>query len=106
MSEQPITDEIEIIEPQAARAAINTAIVAQLGENWRDEWLIVHDSNFLVRLNQGDKNMDFQADLLGNVEVTAKEANPMQLSGRDVALWILGASIFVAIAIAFALRIL
>lgn len=100
------TDEIEIIEPQAARAAIDAAILAHLGASWRDNWLMAHDSNFLVRLNKGDKNMDFQADLLGHVEVTEKEANPIQVSGRYVAWWILGVSIFLALTIAISLRII
>ena len=102
----PTTDEVEIIEPQAARAAIVAAITGRLGENWRDEWLLVHDSDFLVRLNKGDINLDFQADLLGNVEITEKEIHPLQASGRFVALFILGASIFVAVAIAVALNII
>jgi hypothetical protein len=102
----PITDEIEIIEPQAARAAIAAAILERLGENWREEWLLVHDTDFLVRLNKGDINLDFHADLLGEVEVSEKEANPLQVSGRFVALFVLGASIFVALAIAVALNII
>jgi len=40
------------------------------------------------------------------VEITEKEAHPLQLSGRFVAWWVLGASIFLALMIAFALRIL
>jgi hypothetical protein len=106
MDHTPLTDEIEIIAPQAARAAIAVAISARLGENWRDEWLLVHDTDFLVRLNQGAINLDFQADLLGNVAVSEKEAHPLQVSGRFVALFILGASLFVALAIAVALNII
>ncbi|MDQ7027412.1 MAG: hypothetical protein Q9P01_02790 [Anaerolineae bacterium] len=100
------TGEIDIIEPQAARAAIDAAILEHLGDNWQDDWLMVHDTNFLVRLNNGDRNMDFQADLLGDVEVTEKAANPIQISGRYVAWWILGVSIFLALTIAVSLRII
>lgn len=100
------TDEFEPIAPEKARAAIEHAMIERLGVDWRDQWLLVHDSNFLVRLNKGETNMDFQADLLGKVEITEKEANPLQLSGRFVAWVILVASIFVALAIAIALRII
>lgn len=92
----------EIIKPELARAAIESAINARLGENWRAEWLMVHDTFFLVRLNRGTVNLDFQADLLGEVEVIEREAHPLQLSGRFIALMILGASLFVALAIAIA----
>jgi len=92
--------EVEIATPEEQRAAIDAAIVSHLGENWRKAWLIVHDSNELVRLNQDKINLDFQADLLAQVEVIEREANPLQLSGRLVAFTILGLFLFVALAIA------
>lgn len=92
----------EIINPDIARQNIEAAIISRLGENWAKEWLKVHESNFLVRLNKGAINLDFQADLLGEVEIIEAEANPLQVSGQFIAWMVLGASFFLALAIAFA----
>lgn len=92
--------ELEIATPKEQRTAIEAEILARLGDNWKKEWLIVHDTDALVRLNKGDKNLDFQADLLAQVEVIEREANPLQLSGRLIAFTILGLFLFVALAIA------
>lgn len=100
MSEPNQQDEIEIATPEQQRAAIEAAIVERLGDNWEKEWLLVHDANDLVRLNKGDINLDFQADLLAEVDIIEREANPLQLSGRLVAFTILGLFLFVALAIA------
>lgn len=92
--------EVEIISPEAQRSAIDRAIVQRLGQQWQTEWLVAYESNDLVRLNKGDLNLDFQADLLGDVTVIERQANPVQVSGRLIAWIILGASLFVALAIA------
>lgn len=89
-------DNFEPATPQAQRAAIDAAVLARLGENWERDWIIVHNAHDLLRLNKGDKNLDFQADLLANVEVIEREASPVQLSGRWIAWLILGLSLFVA----------
>ena len=93
-------DEIEIASPEEQRAAIEAAIPERLGENWRKDWIIVHDGNDLVRLHQGEINLDFHADLLAEVEIIEREANPLQLSGRLIAFTIIGLFLFVALAIA------
>ncbi|MGB7341103.1 MAG: hypothetical protein WBC91_19560 [Phototrophicaceae bacterium] len=93
-------DEVEIASPDEQRAAIDAAMIERLGDNWRKEWIIVHDANELVRVNQGDINLDFQADLLAHVDIIERPANPVQLSGRLVAFMILGIFMFVAFAIA------
>lgn len=98
--QQEQADEIEIASPQEQRAAIDAAILERLGENWRKDWIIVHDANDLVRLHQDEINLDFQADLLANVEIIEREANPLQLSGRLIAWSILLAFLFVALTIA------
>jgi hypothetical protein len=97
---QDLNQEKEPASPQAQRAAIDAAVLARLGENWEKEWIIVHSSNDLLRVNKGDKNLDFQADLLANVEIIEREANPVQLSGRWIAWLLLGLSLFVAFVIA------
>ena len=66
------------------------------------EWLMVDASNFHVRLNNKDTNLDFRADLLGEVTVEERPASVLQTSGRFLAWMVLGASLFIAIAIAIA----
>lgn len=100
MSDQPQQAEIEPIAPEDARAALEAAIAAQLGEDWRSQWMLIHDGDYLMRLHRGEINLDFAADLLGNVTVEERPANPVQLSGRLVAWFVLGAFLFVALAIA------
>jgi hypothetical protein len=94
--------EPEIISAEKARQAIEQKIVETLGEHWEQDWISVHQSDYLVRLNKNETNMDFQCDLLGNVEVQERMANPLQTSGRFLAWTILVASLAVAIAIAIA----
>ena len=91
---------IETASPQEQRAAIDAAILERLGADWQKEWILVHNANDLVRLNKDEINLDFQADLLANVEVIERPASPLQLSGRWIAWLILGLSLFVAFLIA------
>ena len=101
MTDDPMPqEELEPASPEEQRAAIESALLERLGENWRRDWIVVHDSNELVRLNKGDINLDFQADLLANVEIIEREASPMQLGGQLVAWLVLIASLAVALAIA------
>jgi hypothetical protein len=93
-------ESIEPASPQAQRAAIDAAMLERLGANWPTEWIIVHNANDLVRINKGDINLDFQADLLAHVEVIERPASPLQLSGRWIAWLILGVSLFIAFLIA------
>jgi len=96
--EQP--DDIDIATPEEQRAAIDAAILERLGENWQKDWILVHDASDLVRVHQGEINLDFQADLLANVEIIEREANPLQLSGRMIAWSILVAFLLLAFTIA------
>lgn len=96
-------DEFEPIAPEQARAAIDTAIIERLGADWHDEdtgWIIVHESAYLVRLNKGSVNLDFQCDLLGEVSVIEREASPVQVSGRLIAWMVLLATLLVAFMLA------
>lgn len=101
MSDDPnLQEEIEPASPEEQRAAIDAALLERLGENWRRDWIVVHDANDLVRLNKGDINLDFHADLLAHVDIIEREASPMQLGGHLVAWLVLIASFAVALAIA------
>ncbi len=102
MTTQP---EPEIIPAAQARAAIQQRIRETLGEDYQREWLVIHNADYLVRLNRGAVNLDFQCDLLGNVEVIERPVNPLQASGRFIAWTILIASLFIALFIAIALGI-
>jgi hypothetical protein len=96
------TPDIEPIPPAEARARLVAAIEARLGKDWarEDRWLVVHDSDYLIRLNQGRKNLDFACDLVGEVSVTEKEADPLQSSGWLIAGAVLFAWLLVALVIA------
>ena len=94
--------EVEIIPAPQARARLIAAIEARLGQDWakEDRWIVVHDSDYLIRLNQGNQNIDFACDLLGEVTITEKEADPLQGSGRLIAGAVLFAWLMVALVIA------
>lgn len=95
--------EIEPISPSAAHERIHAEITRRLGENWRNQetkWIMVDDGAYYVRLTNGKFNLDFECDLLGEVTVTKRELNPVQLSGRLLAWALLLASLFLAFVIA------
>lgn len=93
-------DDFEPVSPAEARRAIEATIVERLGEHYDDEWMRIHNGDYLVRLHKGDINLDFQCDLLGNVEVIERDANPIQLSGRLIVGMVLAASFLLALVIA------
>jgi hypothetical protein len=101
MTQIPPSD-IDPIAPAEARARLIAAIETRLGKDWRreDRWLVVHDSDYLIRLNQGRQNLDFACDLVGAVTVTEKEADPLQSSGWLIAGAVLFAWLMVAVVIA------
>lgn len=99
----PEPDDFEPVPPDEARRRIMAAIVERLGAQWNNEsdgWLMVHDSAYLVRLNRGDRDIDFQCDLLGEIIITEQEASPLRISGKMIAWMVLAASLFVALALA------
>jgi RNase P/RNase MRP subunit POP5 len=97
------TPTLEPIPAKDARKRIQAAILERLGEQWdspTDGWVVVHDTAYLVRLHRGEVNLDFQCDLLGEVSITELEVNPLQTSGRLIALAVLTASLFLALVLA------
>jgi hypothetical protein len=95
-----MTDEIEPIPAEQARAILEEAIRERLGDDWKDDdsgWTKVTGHDYMARLTRGRMNVDFYVDLLGNVTVETSEINPAQDSGRMIA-WML---LLVALAIAF-----
>ncbi|MCL4248170.1 MAG: hypothetical protein KJ065_08490 [Anaerolineae bacterium] len=98
-----MTDEIEPIAPEAARAVLERAIAETLGDDWRDEddgWMIISMHDYMARLTRGRVNVDFYVDLLGNVEIKRSPISPAQDAGRMVALTLLALSIAIALMIA------
>lgn len=96
MSQQPI-------QPEEAKARLDAAIVQHLGEDWEDAihgWTLVSGHNYMARLTNGRRTVDFYVDLLGEVRVEDREGVPTAESGRTSAWLVLGASLFVAYMIA------
>jgi|SRR5690606_38739633 len=86
-----MSDPIEPIEPEKARAILDQAMRERLGDDWEDEfsgWILVAAHDYMARVTKRNKNVDFYVDLLGNVTIEEKEINPAQASGRMVA-WVL-----------------
>ncbi len=80
-----MTQEIQPIPGEQARAILEQAIRDRLGPDWDSEdsgWAVVSSHDYMARLNKGRVNMDFYVDLLGNVTVEEKAVNPGQDIGR------------------------
>ncbi len=98
-----MTNEVETISAEEARALLTAAIRERLGQDWDDEqdgWVKVTGHDYMVRLTKGRKNVDFYVDLLGNVTIEEKEINSAQDGGRLIAWMLLLASVLIALAMA------
>jgi hypothetical protein len=101
-----MTQPIEPIPPEQARAILDAAMEARLGQDWQDEdsgWLLVTGHDYMARVTRGRTNVDFYVDLLGEVTVEESEINPAQDSGRLIAFMLLLAFVGVAVLVARAL---
>lgn len=104
MADETSQNEIEPISAEAARATLYAAIRARLGEHWDDEesgWRIVSGHDYMARLTRGNRNVDFMVDLLGNVTIEEKAIGPAQIQGRLNAWLLLGASLMLALLLAY-----
>ncbi|MDX1991677.1 MAG: hypothetical protein SF029_04785 [bacterium] len=98
-----MTNDVQTISAEEARALLAQAIRDKLGDNWDDEqdgWIKVSGHDYMVRLTRGRRNIDFYVDLLGNVTIEEKELNPAQDNGRQIAWLLLLGSVLVALALA------
>lgn len=95
MSQEP-----PIISPEQARIALDNAIRQKLGDDWHDTWELVSGHDYMTRLTDGNQNIDFYVDLLGNVTVEEKGQDIAHHAGRTVAWLVLGVSLFLAYVIA------
>ena len=98
-----MTDEIQPIPGEEARAILEQAIRDRLGEGWDDDdsgWAVVASHDYMARLNRGRVNLDFYVDLLGDVTVEEKMVNAGQDTGRLFAWMFLLLSLGIALLIA------
>lgn len=96
-----MTDELEPLSPEQARAILEQAMRERLGDNWQNEdWALLTGHDYMARVTKGRRNLDFYVDLLGNVRVEEREVNPAQDSGRLVAWLILLLSLGIAFLLA------
>lgn len=98
-----MSDEVEPISGQQAREVLTAAIRAHLGDDWENEhdgWVMVTGHDFMARMTNGQKNVDFYVDLLGNTTVEEREIDPAQELGRMRALMFLFASLLAALVLA------
>lgn len=98
-----MSEPLEPIPADEARARLERAIVERLGDDWQDEasgWLLVTGHDYMARLTRGRVNVDFYVDLLGEVTVETSEISPAQDSGRLVAFVLLLVSVGIAVMLA------
>lgn len=101
-----MTDPINPIPPEQARAILEAAIRERLGDHWDDEetgWARVTGHAYMARLTKGRTNLDFYVDLLGSVTVEEKPISPAQDSGRLIAWMLLIVSLGIAFMVARAI---
>jgi hypothetical protein len=101
------SDPVEMISPEAAREALYAAIRAHIGdETWspdhdeETEWWVITGHDYMMRLSNGYRNLDFHVDLLGTVSIEEKNVTPGVFSGQTLAWILLGLSVLVALVIA------
>ncbi len=96
-----MSDKLEPIPAEQARAILEQAMRERLGDNWQNEdWVLLTGHDYMARVTRGGKNVDFYVDLLGNVRVEEKAVNPAQESGRLIAWLILLLSLGIAFLLA------
>jgi hypothetical protein len=100
-----MTDEIEPIPAEQARAILEAAIRERLGETWEDEeddgWVRVSGHDYMARLTDGRTRLDFYVDLLGEVTIEEQEIGPEHKIGGMLAWMALVASMLLALVIAY-----
>lgn len=100
----PLSDDIDPIPAEQARAILYAAIQTRLGEHWNDEesgWRMVTGHDYMARLTRGSRNIDFMVDLLGNVTIEEKAIGAAQMQGRINAWLLLVASLILALLVAY-----
>jgi hypothetical protein len=95
-----MSQELDPIPPEQARAILDAAVNARLGPGWEDEgWIVVSRHDYMLRLNRQRTTIDFYVDLLGQVSVE-ESATTDANQARLIAWFLLAASVFIAILLA------
>lgn len=97
-----MSQEIDPIEPEAARRVLDGALEPYL----EDEWYLIDRDDYTARLTKGARNLSVRVDWLGQVQVEESGLRPSQTSGRLVAWVLLIAALLVTLALASALGLL
>jgi hypothetical protein len=71
---------VEIITPEQAA----TILEPKLAELQAEGWIILMQTDYIARLTRGDRNLDVQVDLLGNLETQEKPLTLVQDSGQVI----------------------
>ena len=87
-------DQIDPIEPEAARPILEEALEPYL----EDEWFLIDRDDYSANLTKGSRNVYIRVDWLGQVQV--------ETTGRLVAWMLLIAALLVTLALASALGLL
>jgi hypothetical protein len=98
-----MTDDMQPIAAEHARALLEDAIRERLGADWEDDedgWVRVTGHDYMARLTKGRTNLDFYVDLVGNVTVEEKPITLPQDSGRIIAWMFLLLSLGIAYLVA------
>lgn len=95
-----MSQELDPIPPEQARAILDTAVNARLGPDWKDDgWIVVSRHDYMLRLTRQRTTIDFYVDLLGQVSVEESPTTDAN-TGRLIAWFLLGTSVFIAILLA------
>lgn len=95
--------ELKTISPDEAQARLDHAIRQHLGDDWEDpryRWIIVSSHNYMARLTDGKRIIDFYVDLLGQITIDERASVTDTDNTRYTIAFVLGASLFVAYLIA------
>lgn len=95
--------DVSPIPADEARQRLYAAIRERLGEDWDDEfngWTVVSGHDYMARVSKGQQTIDFYVELTGDVRVEDRDDLPDISTGRITAWIVLGASLFIAFAIA------
>ncbi|MBN1284732.1 MAG: hypothetical protein JXB47_04975 [Anaerolineae bacterium] len=97
-----MSEEVDIIEPDEARAILDQAMAPYLEADWR---LLDYD-DYTAHLIKGARNLYIRVGWLGEVEVKEAALDATQTNGRLVAWVLLIAMLLVVFALAAALGLL
>lgn len=94
--------EVEPIAPDDAAVILE----AKLQELEADGWIILVQNDYMARLTRGNRNIDLQVDLLGELQMEEKPLSDVQEVGRIVAIMLFIVAFIVILTLLSALGVL